>query len=65
MLFAGFETGMPIVGLLLALPPGVVSSFASKFFYGNDIEVVPVVDIAEAVTIGAASLSCARAVVSG
>jgi hypothetical protein len=40
-----------------ALPPGVVSSFASKFFYWNDIEVVPVVDIAEAVTIGAATLS--------
>ena len=45
--------------------PSVVYSFVSKFFYWNDVEVVPVVDVAEAVTTGTASLAWARAAASG
>jgi hypothetical protein len=43
--------------LVEAAEPGVVLSFVSKFIYGNDVEVVPVVDVAEAVTSGAESLA--------
>ena len=40
--------------------PTVVSSFVSKFLYWNDIEVVPVVEISEAVTTATASLAWTR-----
>ena len=40
--------------------PTVVSSFVSKYFYWNDINVVPVIDVADNVTIGTASLAWAR-----
>ena len=51
--------------LVEAADAGIVLSFVSKFFYWNDIEVVPVVDVAEAVTTGVASLAWARAASSG
>ena len=35
--------------------PKVVSSFVSKFFYWNDVNVVPVIDVADSVTLGTAS----------
>src|ERR1700755_2199907 len=38
----------------------VVYSFVSKFFYWNDVNVVPVIDVADGVTIGGASLAWAR-----
>ena len=40
--------------------PKVVSSFVSKFNYWNDVDVVPVIDVAEAVSIGQSSLAWAR-----
>jgi hypothetical protein len=40
--------------------PDVVSSFVSKFFYWNDIKVVPVIDVADSVALGTASLAWAR-----
>ena len=43
--------------------PKVVLSFVSKFTYWNDVQVVPVVDVAEVVTVGAESLAWARAAV--
>jgi hypothetical protein len=51
--------------LVEAAEPGVVQSFVSKFTYWNEIKVVPVVDVAEAVTIGAESLAWARAASNG
>jgi Protein of unknown function (DUF3303) len=51
--------------LVEAVEPGVVQSFASKFSYWNDIEVVPVVDVAETVTTATESLAWARAASSG
>jgi len=46
--------------LVEANDPKVVSSFVSKFNYWNDIDVVPVIDVAEAVSIGQSSLAWAR-----
>ena len=40
--------------------PNVVSSFVSKFFYWNDVNVVPVIDVADNVALGTASLAWAR-----
>lgn len=51
--------------LVEAADAGIVGSFVSKFFYWNDIEVVPVVDITEAVTTGSESLAWARAASKG
>jgi hypothetical protein len=51
--------------LVEAADPGIVYSFVSKFVYWNDIEVVPVVDVAEVVTIGTKSLAWARAALTG
>ena len=42
--------------LVEAAEPSVVLSFVSKFNYWNDVRVVPVVDIAEAVTAATESL---------
>jgi hypothetical protein len=39
--------------------PKVITAFVSKYNYWNDIEVVPVIDIGEAVPINAASLNWA------
>jgi hypothetical protein len=47
--------------LVEAADAGIVHSFVSKFFYWNDCEVVPVIDITEAVTTGSESLAWARA----
>ena len=45
--------------------PQVVYSFVSKFFYWNDINVVPVTDVADAVATGGESLAWARKAVGG
>ena len=46
--------------LVEASDPKVVSSFVSKFNYWNDVDVVPVIDIGEAVPIAQSSLAWAR-----
>ena len=46
--------------LVEADDPKVVSSFVSKFFYWNDVNVVPVIDVADNVALGTASLAWAR-----
>jgi len=51
--------------LVEAAEPSVVQSFVSKFIYWNDVEVIPVVDVAEAVTTATESLAWARAASSG
>ena len=51
--------------LVEAAEPSVVLAFVSKFNYWNDVRVVPVVDIAEAVTAATESLAWARAALSG
>ena len=45
--------------------PNVVYSFVSKFVYWNDVKVVPVVDVADGVSTGAASLAWARSALGG
>ena len=50
--------------LVEAADPGVVSSFVSKFTAWNDVEVVPVMDIAEVVGHGAEALAWDRAALS-
>jgi Domain of unknown function (DUF3303)/Early transcription elongation factor of RNA pol II, NGN section len=50
--------------LVEAADPAVVYSFVSKFFYWNDTNVVPVVDVEEVVRIGTESLAWARAALS-
>lgn len=47
--------------LVEAADPNVVYSFVSKFVYWNDVNVVPVVDVAD----GTASLTWARSAVKG
>jgi hypothetical protein len=47
--------------LVEADDPKVIASFVSKFVYWNDVDVVPVVDVAEIVPINQASLDWARA----
>ena len=49
--------------LVEADDPGVVYSFVSKFVYWNDVTVVPVVDVADGVAHGVASLAWARSTV--
>jgi hypothetical protein len=46
--------------LVEASDPKVTVSFVSKYNFWNDVNVVPVVDIGEAVPIGAESLAWAR-----
>ncbi|MDH3706395.1 MAG: DUF3303 family protein [Acidimicrobiia bacterium] len=43
----------------------VVSSFVSKFFYWNDVRVVPVIDVTDSVPIGQAALEWARSTSKG
>lgn len=38
----------------------VVASFVSKFWFWNDVRVVPVFDVADVVTVGSESLAWAR-----
>jgi hypothetical protein len=45
--------------------PGVVYSFVSKFVYWNDVNVVPVVDVGDAVATSTESLAWARKAVKG
>jgi hypothetical protein len=44
--------------------PLAVSRFVGKFVYWNDVKVVPVVDVAEAVGVGAESLAWTRAAIN-
>ena len=46
--------------LVEASDPKVVTSFVSKFNYWNDIDVVPVIDVGEAVPIAQSSLAWAQ-----
>jgi len=46
--------------LVEAGDPKFVTSFVSKFNYWNDVDVVPVIDVAEAVPIAQSSLAWAR-----
>jgi hypothetical protein len=46
--------------LVEANDPKVVTSFVSKFNFWNDIDVVPVIDIGEAVTLTQSSVAWAR-----
>jgi Protein of unknown function (DUF3303) len=48
--------------LVQADDPRVVYSFVSKFVYWNDVNVVPVVDVGDGVTISTESLAWARSV---
>jgi hypothetical protein len=41
--------------------PNVVLSFVSKYFAWNDVDVIPVVDVAESVAATSASIAWARA----
>jgi hypothetical protein len=45
--------------------PTVVYSFVSKFFAWNDVNVVPVIDVADGVASSTASLAWARSAVKG
>ena len=45
--------------------PGVVYAFVSKFIYWNNVNVAPVVDVADAVATGSESLAWARSAVKG
>jgi hypothetical protein len=47
--------------LVEADDPKVVASFVSKYIYWNDVDVIPVVDVAEIVAINLESLAWARA----
>ncbi len=51
--------------LVEAADPGVVGSFVAKFTAWNDVEVVPVIDIAEVVGYVTESLAWDRAALSG
>ncbi len=51
--------------LVEADDPKVVASFVSKYIYWNDVDVVPVVDVAEIVAINTESLAWARNASSG
>jgi hypothetical protein len=46
--------------LVEAGDPKVVASFVSKYNYWNDVDVVPVIDVGEAVTVAQSSLAWAR-----
>jgi hypothetical protein len=46
--------------LVEANDPKVVYSFVSKYNYWNDVDVVPVIDVGEAVTVAQSSLAWAR-----
>ena len=51
--------------LIEADDPKVVTSFVSKFNYWNDSNVVPVIDVGDAVSIGQSSLAWARSSLKG
>jgi len=46
--------------LVEATDPKVIVAFASKYTFWNDVNIVPVVDVAESVPINAASIAWAR-----
>lgn len=45
--------------------PKVIASFVSKYTFWNDVNVVPVIDVGEAVTINTSSLGWARSASKG
>ena len=51
--------------LVEASDPKVIVTFVSKYNFWNDVNVVPVVDVGEAVPIAAASLAWARSASKG
>ena len=51
--------------LVEAEDPNVVSLFVGKFMYWNDVEIVPVVDVTEAVGTGNAALAWAKDATGG
>ncbi len=59
--FVGKVSGMAGYVLVEADDAKVVQSFVSKFNFWNDVNVVPVTDIAESVAIFQASMAWARA----
>jgi len=58
--FVSNVSGTGGYALVEANDPKVVTSFVSKFNYWNDVDVVPVIDIGEAVQIAQSSLAWAR-----
>lgn len=71
------ETGLTVLAFVSTLnsdsgyvlveadDPKVIASFVSKYIYWNDVDVVPVVDVAEIVAINTESLAWARSASSG
>ena len=51
--------------LVEAADAEVVLSFVSKYFYWNDVEVVPVVDVERSVAVSSESLEWARSATGG
>jgi hypothetical protein len=63
--FVSDLTGRGGYVLAEANDPKVITAFVSKYNYWNDINVVPVIDVGEAVPINASSLDWARRAASG
>jgi len=59
--FVGKVAGKGGYVLAEASDPEVVASFATKFGYWNDIDVIPVIDIGDMVAISARNIAWARA----
>jgi hypothetical protein len=51
--------------LVEASDPKVIVAFVSKFLYWDDAEVVPVIDVGEAVAVASGSLDWARSASKG
>jgi hypothetical protein len=63
--FVSKVAGMGGYVLIDASDPKVVAGFVSKFNSWNDVDVVPVIDVGESVSIGQASLAWARTSAKG
>jgi hypothetical protein len=63
--FVGNVAGRSGYVLVEASDPEIVASFATKFGYWNDIDVVPVIDIGDLVAISAPNIAWARAASKG
>jgi hypothetical protein len=63
--FVSDLTGRGGYVLAEANDPKVITAFVSKYNYWNDINVIPVVDVSEAVPINASSLDWARRAAGG
>jgi hypothetical protein len=58
--FVAKVSGLGGYVLVEATDPKVVTSFIAKFNYWNDVEVVPVIDVSDAVPIAQSALAWAR-----